>query len=61
MMSFSGLVSIVNVDSPLTCFGSTPASAQAATQASSASCSSLRPELLENSVAPMPTIAARPA
>ena len=30
-------------------------------QASSASCSSLRPELLENSVAPMPAIAVLPA
>ena len=61
MISVSGLVSIVNVDSPSTCAGSTPASAQAAAQASRASWSSLRPDALENSVAPMPTIAALPA
>src|SRR3954469_24561880 len=61
MISLSGLVSIVNVDSPSTWLGSMPALAHAATHASSASCSSLRPESLENSVAPIPTIAARPA
>src|SRR3954454_2407480 len=59
MISLSGLVSIVNVDRPSTWLGSTPGSANAATHASSASWSSLRPESLENSVAPMPTIAAR--
>ena len=61
MISFSGLVSIVNVDRPFTCCGSTPASSSAAAHASSASCSSLRPEFLENSVAPMPTMAVFPA
>src|SRR3954454_19972946 len=61
MISLSGFVSIVNVDSPSTSLGSTPASAHAATHASNASCSSLRPESLENSVAPIPTIAAPPA
>src|SRR3954470_903289 len=61
MISLSGFVSIVNVDSPSTSLGSTPASSHAATHASSASCSSLRPESFENSVAPIPTIAACPA
>ena len=56
----SGLVSIVNVTSPSTSAGRSPASASAARTASTASRSSLRPESLENSVAPMPTIAARP-
>src|ERR1700757_1920388 len=55
MMSFSGFVSMVNVESPLTSRGSTPASSQAAVHASSASCSSLRLESFENSVAPIPT------
>src|SRR5215469_14380848 len=43
---------------PSTSAGSMPASARAALEASAASCSSLRPEFLENSVWPMPAIAA---
>src|SRR6516225_2788581 len=61
MRSFSGLVSMVKVESPLTSCGATPASSRAAMHASSARRSSLRPELLENSVAPMPAMAVRPA
>ena len=38
--------------------GAMPASSQAALIASEASCNSLRPEFQENSVSPMPTIAA---
>lgn len=56
----SGLVSMVNVTIPSTSPGVSPASSSAARTASAASRSSLRPESLENSVAPMPTIAARP-
>jgi hypothetical protein len=54
----SELVSIVNVVRPSTSSGVRPASSRAARIASHASCSSLRPESLLNSVAPMPTIAA---
>src|SRR6516162_5779624 len=61
MRSFSGLVSMVKVDSPLTCSGATPASSRAATHASRARRSSRRSEFFENSVAPMPAIAVRPA
>ena len=49
---------MVNVTSPSTSDGRSPASASAAEAASAASRSSLRPESLENSVAPMPAIAA---
>ena len=56
----SGLVSIVNVTIPSTSAGVSPASSNAARTASTASRSSLRPESLENSVAPIPTIAACP-
>lgn len=56
----SGLVSIVKVTRPSTSAGVSPASSRAARTASTASFSSLRPESLENSVAPIPTIAARP-
>ena len=57
----SALVSAVKVTMPSTSAGSSPASAMAAVTASQASWSSLRPDALENSVAPMPTIAAAPA
>ncbi len=56
----SGLVSIVKVTMPSTSAGVRPASSRAACTASTASLSSLRPESLENSVAPMPATAARP-
>lgn len=56
----SGLVSMVNVTMPSTSAGVSPASSSAACTASTASFSSLRPESLENSVAPIPAIAARP-
>ena len=56
----SVLVSCVKVTSPSTSAGVRPASAIAARTASAASRSSERPESFENSVAPMPTIAARP-
>src|SRR3954467_13525516 len=58
--AFSGLLSIANVDIPSTSRGSKPASASAASTASHASCSSLRPEFLENSVAPIPAMAVLP-
>ncbi len=45
---------------PSTSDGARPASARASRTASQASCSSLRPESLENSVAPMPAMAATP-
>ena len=61
MISFSGLVSIVYVTRPSTRLVGRPASSHAAVHASMASWSSLRPEFLENSVAPMPTIAVLPA
>ena len=51
---------MVNVTSPSTSAGLSPASASAADVASAASRSSLRPESLENSVAPIPAIAAAP-
>src|SRR5690349_18678574 len=51
---------MVNVTRPSTSAGSSPASASAASVASAASRSSLRPESLENSVAPIPAIAAVP-
>ena len=56
----SGLVSMVNVTMPSTSAGASPASSSAACTASTASFSSLRPESLENSVAPIPAMAAFP-
>ena len=56
----SVLVSMVNVTRPSTSAGVRPASSSAASTASAASRSSLRPEFLEKSVAPMPTMAALP-
>lgn len=56
----SGLVSIVNVTIPSTSPGVSPASSSAVRTASTANRSSLRPESLENSVAPIPTTAAAP-
>jgi hypothetical protein len=55
--SISSLVSRVNVVMPSTSEGFRPASSSAAFTASAASWSSERPEFLENSVCPMPTIA----
>ncbi len=55
--AISELLSIVNVTSPSTSAGVRPASARAARVASAESWSSERPDSLENSVAPMPTIA----
>ena len=49
---------MVKVTSPSTSAAASPASASADVIASTARRSSLRPEFLENSVAPMPTIAA---
>ena len=60
-ISISSLVSIVKVTMPSTSPGFSPASSSAALTASQASCSSLRPDSLENSVWPMPAIAALPA
>ena len=54
----SSLPSIVKVIMPSTSAGSMPASSRAALEASAASCSSLRPEFLENSVCPIPAMAA---
>lgn len=54
------LVSIVKVVNPSTSDGLSPASSRASRTASAANRSSLRPESLEKSVAPIPTIAARP-
>ena len=51
---------MVNVTRPSTSAAVRPASARAAVIASTASRSSLRPESLENSVAPMPAIAVPP-
>ena len=51
---------MVKVTRPSTSAGLSPASASAADAASAASRSSLRPESLENSVAPIPAIAAAP-
>ena len=56
--AISAVLSMVNVTSPSTSAGRSPASASAASVASAASRSSLRPESLENSVAPIPAIAA---
>ena len=53
-------VSMVNVVSPSTSAGVRPQSASACWTASTESWSSERPDSLENSVAPMPTIAALP-
>ena len=53
----SSFTSIAKVTAPSMSAGASPASAIAAAIASPASCSSLRPEFLENSVWPMPTIA----
>src|SRR5215472_2081319 len=58
-ISTSSVESIANVTMPSTSAGSRPASASAAVTASHARRSSVRPESLENSFAPMPTIAAR--
>src|SRR5689334_8911385 len=49
---------MLNVTMPSTSAGPSPASSSAARAASAASRSSLRPESLENSVAPMPAMAA---
>ena len=51
---------MVNVVSPSTSAGVRPQSASAASVASTESCSSERPDSLENSVAPIPAIAAAP-
>ena len=59
--SISGLVSAEKVTRPSTSAGSSPASSRAAATASAARRSSLRPESLENSVAPMPLMAVVPA
>src|SRR5947209_10600051 len=59
-MDTSVFESIVNVTMPSTSSGVRPASSSASRTASAASRSSLRPEFLEKSVAPMPTIAALP-
>src|SRR5262245_62355555 len=58
-ISVSALPSTVYETSPSTFSGSRPASSSAAWIASTASCISLRPESLENSVAPMPAMAVR--
>ena len=58
--AISVLESMVNVVSPSTSAGVRPASSSASSTASAASRNSLRPEFLEKSVAPMPTIAALP-
>src|SRR3954452_20667161 len=58
MRASSSLESAVNVTVPSMSSGEIPASSMAARAASDASCSSLRPEFLENSVWPMPTMAA---
>ena len=59
-ISISGLLSIEKVTMPSTSSGLSPASSRAARTASTARCSSLRPESLLNSVAPMPAMAATP-
>ena len=56
--AISELVSIVNVVNPSTSRGVSPPSARAASTASAESWSSERPDSLENSVAPIPAIAA---
>ena len=60
-ISISSLESIVKVTMPSTSLGCSPASSSAALTASQASWSSLRPDSFENSVWPMPAIAALPA
>src|SRR5262245_782677 len=57
-ISISGFVSWVKVTMPSTCPGSRPASAIAASHASTARRRSERPDSFENSVAPIPTTAA---
>ena len=59
--SISSFASTVNVTMPSTSLGVRPASSIAALTASQASCSSLRPDSLENSVWPIPTMARLPA
>ena len=51
---------MVNVTRPSTSAGASPASASAASVASADSWSSDRPDSLENSVAPIPAMAALP-
>ena len=60
MRSSSSLESTVNVTMPSMSAGVRPASRIAARHASAASCSSLRPESLENSVWPMPATIVSP-
>ena len=57
-ISISSVVSMVNVTMPSTSAGSRPASASAPATASQARRSSVRLDSLENSVAPMPAMAA---
>jgi hypothetical protein len=59
--SISGLVSAANVTRPSTSPGAMPASSSAARTASAARRNSLRPDSLENSVAPIPLMAVVPA
>ena len=59
-ISISGLVSELKVTRPSTSAGSMPASRRARSTASAARRSSLRPDSLENSVAPIPTMAVVP-
>ena len=59
-ISISGLVSELKVTRPSTSDGSIPASRKARSTASTASRSSLRPDSLENSVAPIPAMAVLP-
>ena len=58
--AISAVLSMLNVTSPSTAVTGSPASASAASVASTASFSSLRPESLLNSVAPIPAMAAVP-
>ena len=60
-ISISGLVSELKVTIPSTSAGAMPASSSAASTASTARRSSVRPDSLENSVAPMPAMAVVPA
>jgi hypothetical protein len=55
--SISKFCSALKVTSPSTLEAGTPASSNAASQASTASSIGVRPESFENSVAPIPTIA----
>ncbi len=59
--AISEVLSIVKVTRPSTSAGVSPASASACRVASADSCSSERPDSLENSVAPIPAMAALPA